>query len=188
MDWLNLIGTAVALAMDAFAVAFAVAASLMPLSRRQTFRLTWHFGLFQAVMPCIGWAGSLTLAGVLSAVDHWIAFGLLWILGLRMIRQAGASKDGLPGADPTRGWSLVGLSVATSVDALAVGFSLGLLGIRIWIPAMVIGTIASVLTYVGTFLGSRVGPFLGQWAGRAGGVILMIIGARILLQHLIGAP
>jgi len=188
MDWLNLLGTAVALAMDAFAVAFAVAASLMPLSARQAFRLTWHFGLFQALMPCIGWAASLSISSALSAINHWIAFSLLLILGLRMIKQAGSSEEGLVGADPTRGWSLVGLSVATSVDALAVGFSLGLLGMSIWIPALVIGTIALVLTFVGIILGRVMGPLLGRWAGRTGGIILMIIGARILLQHLVGSP
>jgi manganese efflux pump family protein len=185
VDLLTLIGTAVALAMDTFAVGAAVTASLPQVTRRHLFRLSWHFGLFQALMPLCGWLGGSALATWLAAIDHWLAFGLLSFLGARMIW---ASRDAsrAESADPTRGWSLVGLSVATSIDALAVGLSLGLMRVSIWMPAAVIGGVAAVLTLVGALLGRRIGPTLGQWASRVGGAVLLSIGARILIQHLCG--
>jgi manganese efflux pump family protein len=189
MDPVVLLGTAVALAMDTLAVAAAISAGLGGLTVRQTFRLTFHFGLFQAAMPAIGWYGGSALAGVLGAVDHYIAFGLLAFLGVRMIRESLRGGDGrAPGAarDPSRGLSLVGLSIATSIDALAVGISLGLLGKPILVPALVIGLVCSSLTFVGTLLGRRVGPSLGRWSGRVGGLVLILIGAKILIEHLGG--
>jgi manganese efflux pump family protein len=190
MDWLTLIGTALALAMDAFAVSAAVAATLPALTGRHTFRLAWHFGLFQFLMPVIGWAAGSTLAQRLAAVDHWIAFGLLALLGGRMIWSSFSGRDEREpqAADPTRGWSLVLLAVATSIDALAVGVSLGFLRVSIWLPSVVIGLITGAVSFVGTRLGRRVGQALGDWAERIGGLVLIGIGVRILISHLWGAP
>lgn len=186
MDWLNLLGTALALAMDAFAVSAAISATMSPMTGRQIFRLTWHFGVFQALMPVIGWLGGAAMLSSLAVVDHWIAMGLLWFLGLRMIWQARRPEQRDHGSDPTRGWSLMGLSVATSIDALAVGLYLGLMGIRIWIPSVVIGVVALSLSLTGIFIGRHVGPLLGQWAGRVGGLVLIAIGTRICVQHMMG--
>jgi putative Mn2+ efflux pump MntP len=172
--------------MDAFAVATAVAASLPRLTARHTFRLTWHFGLFQALMPIIGWIGGGLLSSFMAAIDHWIAFGLLVFLGLRMIWQARNPQNRGRAYDPTRGWSLVGLAVGTSIDALAVGVSFGLIGISIWMPSAIIGLVALLLTYAGIRLGRIAGQYLGQWAERIGGVVLIGIGTRILLQHFEG--
>jgi putative Mn2+ efflux pump MntP len=186
MDLFTLLGTALALAMDAFAVSAAIAASLPRVTARHTFRLAWHFGLFQFLMPIVGWAGGAALSRHLAAIDHWIAFGLLLLLGARMFVQSFSTEERAERRDPTRGWSLVGLSVATSIDALAVGLSLGLLEVAIWVPSAVIGLVACALTCVGTLVGIRVGPALGRWAERAGGLVLLAIGARILVQHLGG--
>lgn len=187
MDTLTLMGTSWALAMDAFAVAAAVSAGLPQMTLRHTFRLAWHFGLFQAAMPIIGWLGGIAVSSALAAVDHWIAFGLLGFLGLRMIQES-FRKGGRRGDyDPTRGWSLVALSVATSIDALAVGVSLGLIQVSIWVPAVVIGLVALGLTALATRLGRKVGPRLGRWAERVGGLVLIGIGTRILIQHLAGS-
>ena len=186
VDLLTILGTALALAMDAFAVATAVAAGLPEWTARRTFRLAWHFGLFQAMMPIMGWFGGSALLPLMAAVDHWIAFALLAFLGLRMIWQARHPEDRSQDFDPTRGWSLVVLSVATSIDAFAVGVSLGLIGISIWVPSLIIGLVTLVVTYVGTRVGRRAGHYLGQWAERVGGVVLIGIGTRILLQHLMG--
>jgi putative Mn2+ efflux pump MntP len=185
MDLLTILGTALALAMDAFAVATAVAAGLPEWTARHTFRLAWHFGLFQAMMPIMGWFGGSALLTFMAAVDHWIAFALLAFLGLRMIWQARDPEDRGQDFDPTRGWSLVILSVATSIDAFAVGVTLGLIGISIWMPSLIIGLVTLVVTYVGTRIGRRSGRYLGQWAERIGGVVLIGIGTRILVQHLI---
>jgi putative Mn2+ efflux pump MntP len=185
MDWLSLLGTAMALAMDAFAVATAVAASLEPIRPRQTFRLTWHFGLFQALMPVIGWLGGSAVASYVSPIDHWVAFGLLGFLGTRMFIESLSEGKPQERHDPTRGWSLVWLSVATSIDALAVGVSLGVLNVRIWIPAAVIGVVALALTFVGTLVGRFIGAHLGRWAARIGGVVLVAVGTRILIRDLL---
>lgn len=186
MDELTILGTAWALAMDAFAVAAAVAAGLPRMTARHTFRLSWHFGLFQALMPIIGWSGGTVLSSFIGLLGNWTAFALLTVLGLRMIRQSGRLEDRGHDCDPTRGWSLVGLSLATSVDALAVGVSLGLIGVSIWVPAGIIGGVALVLSYVGTHIGRRSGGVLGPWAERIGGAVLMAIGIRILIRTIFG--
>jgi putative Mn2+ efflux pump MntP len=186
VDTLTLLGTAWALAMDAFAVSAAVAASLPKMTARHNFRLAWHFGLFQAGMPVLGWFGGTALSSLMASLDHWIAFGLLVFLGLRMIWESRHPQTRGEDYDPTRGWTLVSLSFATSIDALAVGVSLGLIGVSIWVPSVVIGIVALILTLVGSLVGRSAGPYLGQWAEGVGGVVLIAIGTRILFQHLTG--
>ncbi|MBN2054334.1 manganese efflux pump, partial [bacterium] len=119
--------------MDAFAVAIATGVTLRRVTLRQNLRLSWHFGLFQGLMPILGWSLGLTVQELIAAVDHWIAFGLLTVLGGRMI--IGTLRCGtreFRESDPTKGWSLVMLSIATSIDALAVGLSLAMLQVEIW--------------------------------------------------------
>ena len=184
MNGLTLLGTAVALGADAFAVSAAVAAGLPELTARHTFRLTWHFGLFQALMTILGWLGGEGLSAVMFGMNHWIAAGLLFFLGLKMIYESRHPEDRAQDFDPTRGWSLVALSVATSIDALAVGVSLSLIGVSVWIPALAIGLAALVMSFIGTRLGRRAGTILGQWAERIGGLVLIAIGVRILYNYL----
>ncbi len=187
MDRLTLLGTAVALGMDAFAVGAVVAATLETVTFRHTFRLTWHFGLFQALMTIIGWLGGAGLSALLFGMNDWIAFGLLAIIGANMLRESKHPEERGRDFDPTRGWSLVGLSVATSIDALAVGVSLSLIGVGpIWTPALVIGLAAFIMTLLGMKLGKTAGVFLGRWAEKIGGVVLIAIGLRILVQHFTG--
>lgn len=173
--------------MDAFAVSIGVGLTLRQVSGRQTFRLAWHFGLFQALMPILGWLAGLTVERWIAAFDHWVAFTLLAVVGGRMIYEAfqepSPEKDA---CDPTRGMSLVVLSVATSIDALAVGLSLGVIGEQIWYPAVVIGVVAGVLTVVGLQLGRRFGAALGRRMEVLGGVVLVGIGVKILVEHLLG--
>ncbi|MBW1801143.1 MAG: manganese efflux pump [Deltaproteobacteria bacterium] len=183
MDYLTLFGTAWALAMDAFAVAAVVAAGLDRVSFRHIFRLSFHFGLFQAGMPVAGWLGGSVVSSLTAAFAHWIASGLLAFIGVRMIYESGKSDKCKDGYDPTRGWSLVGLSLATSIDALAVGISIGLMGISIWFPAAVIGIVTMMITYLGARIGHRVGNLIGPWAERIGGLVLIAIGIRIIVQH-----
>jgi len=184
---LTLLGIALGLAMDAFAVAIGAGLQLCEVSRRQAFRLAWHFGLFQAFMPIIGWLAGRTLVQYIAPVDHWIAFGLLALIGGKMIYEAFQEEDQEAEAcDPTKGWRLVMLSVATSIDALAVGLSLALLGVSIWYPAIVIGIVAGVLTIIGLDLGKRFGALLGRRMEVVGGLILIGIGVKILVEHLAG--
>ena len=173
--------------MDALAVAIATGIVLGNVSGRQTFRLSFHFGLFQFLMPVIGWLAGLSVERYLSGYDHWLAFGLLAFIGSKMIYEAlRGNGDEKVASDPTRGGSLVVLSVATSVDALAVGLSLGVLRVRIWYPAVVIGLVAAALTAAGLHLGGRIGQRFGRKMEIAGGLVLIGIGFKILLQHLLG--
>jgi putative Mn2+ efflux pump MntP len=182
MGTLTLFGIALALAMDAFAVALGTGVTLKRLTGRHIFRLSFHFGLFQALMPVIGWLAGQTLVQWISAWDHWIAFALLSLVGSRMIRESFQDRE--PAAnDPTRGLTLVILSIATSIDALAVGFSLSLLGVSIWLPAVVIGLVAGVLTIIGMLLGDRIGTRWGSRVEILGGLVLIVIGLKILWEH-----
>jgi putative Mn2+ efflux pump MntP len=171
--------------MDALAVAIATGILLGKVSGRQTFRLSWHFGLFQFLMPVCGWMAGLSIERYLSGYDHWLAFGLLGFIGGKMIYEAlrgsGVEKSV---SDPTRGMSLVFLSVATSIDALAVGLSLGVMRIRIWYPAVVIGMVAGSLTAIGMHLGAPLGNRLGRKMEVFGGIVLVGIGCYILYNHL----
>jgi putative Mn2+ efflux pump MntP len=186
VDSLSLIALAVALAMDAFAVALAAGAILHPLTFRPCFRLAFHFGLFQAMMPVIGWLAGLTVQSFVAAWSHWIAFALLLYVGGRMIHEAVSAEEGAERAnDPSRGLTMVALSVATSIDALAVGLTLAMIDVVIWIPSLVIGLVACGFTVAGLFLGTRAGKRWGKRVEVAGGVILIGIGAKILLSALV---
>lgn len=183
MDLITIFGIALALAMDAFAVALTAGAVLDPLTRRHLFRLGFHFGLFQALMPTAGWLIGMTVQKWISAYDHWIAFALLAFVGGRMILEAFDEDDDKEVSDPTRGLTMVMLSVATSIDALAVGLSLAMLGISVWLPAAVIGVVAGVLTVLGMLLGRRLGHNWGKRVEVCGGLVLCVIGLKILLEH-----
>lgn len=188
MNPFMLIAVAVALAMDAFAVALAIALSLKTPSRGQVFRLAFSFGLFQFIMPVAGWFAGRGLHAFIRGFDHWMAFGLLTFIGGKMILESaviGREEDDA-GCDPTRGASLVILSVATSIDALAVGLSVSLLGVEILFPAVVIGLVAFLLTVVGMRLGPFVGRILGKRMEAVGGIVLIAIGLKILVEHLMG--
>lgn len=186
IDTLTILGIALGLAMDALAVALATGLALGDVSARQTFRLSFHFGLFQFLMPVVGWMAGLSIEAWIGGYDHWVAFGLLAAIGGKMIYESmTAMEEAQERRDPTRGTSLVVLSVATSVDALAVGISLGLLHVRIWYPAVVIGIVASALTAGGMHAGRRLGSAFGKRMEIVGGLVLVGIGVKILLSHLL---
>ena len=184
MNLASLIIVALALAMDAFAVAVASSLSLDRLTPRRVFRLAFHFGLFQALMPTIGWLTGSVFSRYISGIDHWVAFMLLGVVGGRMVhgglRQGDAPKKR---TDPTTGWDLVLLSVATSIDALAVGFSLAMLDSPILVPAFMIGIITAAVTATGMLLGQKIGERWGPRVEIVGGLVLIAIGMRIVLQH-----
>lgn len=184
MDGLTLAGVAIALAMDAFAVALATGLTLPQLTPRHLFRFGFHFGLFQALMPVCGWLAGLSLRSRIDAFDHWIAFGLLGFVGGKMLVDArNKETEEESRTDPTRGLSLVMLSIATSIDALAVGLSLAVLGSDIWTPALVIGLTAAILTVIGMLAGRKVGKTWGCCVEMIGGILLILIGCKILLEH-----
>ena len=186
MQFVNISAIAVALAMDAFAVSIATGVSLKDVSFRQTFRLSWHFGLFQAMMPVIGWSAGLSIRAYIEGYDHWVAFVLLAFVGINMIREAFQHDKGEEQKkDPTKGVTLVILSVATSIDALAVGLSISILNVSIWTPALIIGIVAGIFTVVGLQIGKKIGSAtrLSRYAGAIGGIVLLAIGFKILHEH-----
>jgi putative Mn2+ efflux pump MntP len=186
IDTLTLLGIAVGLAMDAFAVAIATGIVLGTVSGRQTFRLAFHFGLFQFLMPVVGYLAGMTVERYIAEYDHWLAFALLVYIGGKMVHEGfrGEEEEGNGGKDPTRGMSLVVLSVATSIDALAVGVSLGVLHNEgIVYPGVVIGVVACTFTAAGLHLGKRLGAVFGKRMEIVGGVVLVAIGVKILLDQ-----
>jgi putative Mn2+ efflux pump MntP len=175
---------ALSMAMDAFAVCLIAGALNQASGPRPAFRLSFHFGLFQFLMPVLGWLVGWTVEPLIRNYDHWIAFGLLAFVGVRMINAA-VRGDEAQSPDPSRGWTLVLLSIAVSIDALAVGLSLGVLGISVWYPALIIGVVTGALSLLGLFLGQRFGARLGKPVEIIGGAVLIAIGLRILFSHLL---
>jgi len=183
LSYWEILGLAFALSMDAFSVSMAVAAG--PRLPRQTFRLSFHFGLFQFFMPLIGGFLGGALVDLVGAWDHWIALALLVVVGGRMVRGGlDPHREDAPRRDPSTGWSLIALSVATSIDALAVGFGLGLLAVPLWIPCLTIGLITAALSLVAIRMGRVLGERFGPRMEIVGGVILMVIGLNIVVSHL----
>ena len=186
MDFLTVFLIALGLAMDAFAVALSGGFAAGKVTPRQTLRLAFHFGLFQFLMPILGWTAGLTVQNFIQAFDHWVAFALLAVIGGKMVYESfKTEKAEKKASDITRGGSLVLLSLATSIDALAVGLSLSLLRVRILYPSAVIGVVCFALTAFGFTFGSRLGKLLGKRVELLGGLVLVGIGVKILVEHLL---
>lgn len=183
---------AVGLAMDAFAVAVACGLAFDRRDHAGATRIAFSFGAFQAGMPVVGWLAGRALREYIGAFDHWIAFGLLGYLGVHMILAAiRAYRSGESLTRPGQ-LRLLALSIATSIDALTVGVALAVLGVRIAQPALVIGVITFAISYLGIVLGHE---FERVFRGRmrrnvqvAGGLMLVLIGAQILVEHLLATP
>jgi putative Mn2+ efflux pump MntP len=177
----SLLTLSLGLAMDAFAVSVAQGAS-----RRGTagaLRIGAAFGLAQGLMPLIGWALGTAFASVIRDVDHWVAFVLLGLLGAKMLREGLAGEDATP-APALLGWALLGAAVATSVDAAAAGITLPMIGAPVAIACVVIGLVTAGLCVAGVRIGAASGARLGKLAEIVGGSLLILIGAKILIQHL----
>lgn len=186
MSWPYLLGLALALAMDAFAVSIGVSLYLGGAGWAQSLRLAVYFGVFQGGMTALGWLAGREILVYIQALDHWAAFILLAIIGGHMLYEAlseGPSR--FRAKDPTRGLPILVLSVATSIDAMAAGMSIAVLQQPVLTAAVIIGLTALALS----LLAARAGPALGRWAGKsaeiAGGVILILIGIKILFDHML---
>ena len=192
MRLLEIIGLAMGLAMDATAVGAAVGAGLRTVTGHQLFRLSFHFGLFQAMMPVLGWLAGSGAEKWLAPWDHWIAFFILSAVGGKGLNGAWEEwKSGTTNADtvrwqadPTRGVSLVALSLATSLDAFAVGVTFGIIGLDVFFPALIIGVITGTMTLGGMLCGRWLGRRFGLATQVFGGIILVLIGLKILVDHL----
>ncbi len=186
MSFYNIFGIAVALAMDAFAVAIVIGINQQDVKLRQMLRLSWHFGFFQAGMTALGWGFGYKIRFFIETYAYWIAFGLLFLIGGNMFWEAFKHNDDhVVRKDTTKGLTLVMLSVATSIDALAVGFSLSFLNAPVITPAITIGLVALIFTIIGLHIGQRVSVSnkLTTFADILGGAVLWGIGIKILYNH-----
>ncbi|MFA6127241.1 MAG: manganese efflux pump MntP family protein [Bacteroidales bacterium] len=186
MDTIVLIGIAIGLSMDALAVSVANGIMIKKLQVRHAFRIAFSFGFFQAIMPLIGWAAGITFSTYIKDIDHWVAFGLLVLVGSRMIWESvSASQQEEAIRNCLHFPTLLILSLATSIDALAVGVSFAFLDMTIWFPILLIGLITFVICFVGVILGNKIGTFFGNKLGIIGGLVLIVIGIKILIEHLL---
>jgi putative Mn2+ efflux pump MntP len=147
-------------------------------------RLSASFGIFQFLMPIAGWLGGMTVADYIAGFDHWIAFVLLLYVGGKMIHESFQCEEQVHPNDPTKGLTLLMLSVATSIDALAVGLSLAFLKMPILYPSVIIGVVAFTMTALGMLFGEKLGKIFGKRVEVIGGIILIGIGVKILCDHL----
>jgi putative Mn2+ efflux pump MntP len=184
MDLLTTFLIAIGLAMDAFAVSLGAGTASTGRAFRPFFRLSFHFGLFQAGMTFLGWLAGSTIAHWIQNFDHWIAFGLLLFVGGRMIRSGLSNSEEHKTGDLSRGGLLVMVSVATSIDALAVGLGLAMINVNILQSCAVIGIVTSALSVLGLLAGGMLGEKFGKRMEILGGLILIGIGFRILISHL----
>lgn len=186
MDLLTSLAIAFALAIDAFAVSVASGISLINVSKRQTFRLSFHFGLFQSLMTFLGWFGGVSVKPLIEDFDHWLAFCLLLFVGTKMIIDAiKKNEEETFTKDPTKGLTMVILSIATSIDALAVGLSFSMLKMSVTLPIILIGIVATLMTIFGLFIGKTIGQTktVGKYAQILGALVLYGIGLKVLFEH-----
>ncbi len=183
MSWWSILIIAVGLALDAFAVSVGSGIAIRQMRLRHAMRIAVFFGIFQAVMPILGWAGGFFARAWIADYDHFIAFGLLAFIGSKMILDAlrhGEEKT----FNPLDIYVLFTLAIATSIDAFAVGLTLSLLNVHIIGPALIIGLVTFLLSLGGVYLGDRIGHLFENKLEITGGLILIGIGAKILIQHL----
>lgn len=185
MGIVELLLTAVALSMDALAVSITNGMTIRHLSWRHALKTGLFFGFFQALMPAIGYLAGSSVREVIVSVDHWVTFGLLAVIGGKMVWDACQGGEGDEQVEnPTGTLTLTMMAVATSIDALAVGVGLALTQVNILAACSCIGLVTFALCVLGVMLGKRLGDAFQKYAQVAGGVVLMIIGCKILLEHL----
>ncbi len=185
MNLPTLLLTAVALSMDAFAISLSIGISRNVIDLKAMFSAALAFGFFQFLMPVLGWLAASSFSQYIRSFDHWIAFLLLAFIGGKMLFESlrGGGEECPPRKLTLR--SLLMLAIATSIDALAVGVSFALIEVNIWTSSLLIGCVTFLLCALGVLLGRKLGNLLGKWAEIAGGIILILIGLKILIEHLL---
>lgn len=187
MSFIELFVIAVSLAMDAFAVSVSNGLMLPKIKKRHAVTFGAFFGVFQFVMPLVGYMLASGFSKYITAFDHWIAFILLALIGGNMIKESFSEEED---AETTQSnimsfKNLTVLAVATSIDALAVGVTFALVDSgNIWFSCSIIGIVAFVLSYIGVMLGKKISGVFQTYAERVGGCVLVIIGTKILIEHL----
>jgi len=188
MDSTTTVLLALGLAADAFAVSLSSGLTIRHMKINKALKIALFFGGFQALMPLIGWLLGLSFRSFISSIDHWVAFGLLSFIGGRMIYEATQEEICDEKFNPLDIYTLLTLSVATSIDALAVGLGFSVLKTSILAAVTVIGFITFFLCFIGVFLGHKFGDLFQKKIEILGGSILIIIGTKILIEHLTAGP
>ncbi len=186
MPIVTIIIIALGLAMDAFAVSIVSGATFKKLKVRHALRMAAFFGGFQAAMPLIGFLAGMTVRDYTAAYDHWVAFALLAAVGGKMIYESFKIEEAEKKRNPTNTLVLLTLSIATSIDALAVGITLSMITDAVVAAAVVIGLITFVLSFAGVYVGKKFGHFFENKIEILGGLVLIAIGLKILLEHMLG--
>jgi putative Mn2+ efflux pump MntP len=184
MSLVSLIIIAIGLSMDAFAVSITSGIAIKRMHLGHAIVIGLFFGSFQALMPLLGWVGGIRFALWIKEFDHWIACAILAFLGLKMILESRSLEQKQQLSNPMEIPILFMMAVATSIDALAVGVTLSFLEISILTPITIIGSITFLLSFFGTYIGNSFGSFLESKIEIAGGVMLIGIGFKILIEHL----
>ncbi len=185
MSIIEIIGLALGLSMDAFAVSVANGFIIKELKFRSAFRIAFFLGIFQAAMPVIGWAAGLSFVSYIQSIDHWVAFALLGFIGSRMIVESRSLKKESECKNCLHLPTLLLLSLATSLDALVIGISFAFLRVLIFMPVALIGGITFIVCLSGVYLGKKVGHIFESRIEMIGGVVLIGIGAKLLVEHLV---
>jgi len=185
MHFLTFVLIGLALAMDAFAVSIASGVAVKKLQFKHALVIACWFGGFQAVMPVIGWLCGASVSSFIEGFDHWIAFLLLTVIGGKMIYEAFKIEEVEKIFNPMETKIIFMLAVATSIDALAVGFSFAILKDGIVMPAVIIGVVTFITSFIGVLIGDKLGYFFDNKIEIAAGLILIAIGIKILISHLI---
>lgn len=184
MEIVTIILLAIGLSFDSFAVSVCSGLNLPHIRFFQAAKIAIFLALFQAFMPLIGWLVGNSIKSLIEPVDHWIAFGLLSLVGGKMVIESFASPESREIKNPLNIRVILLLSLATSIDALAVGFSFATLLDKIWSAVIIIGSITFIASMLGILLGKTTGPKINRYAEITGGLILIFIGVKILIEHL----
>jgi len=187
MEILTVVLLAIGLSFDSFAVSVCSGLSLPHINIFQAAKMAFFLALFQALMPLIGWLVGNSIKALIEPVDHWIAFGLLGIIGGKMIIESFSNSETREIKNPLNMRVILMLSLATSIDALAVGFSFATIFDKILIVVIIIGVVTFIASMLGILLGKKTGPRISRYAEILGGLILIFIGTRILIEHLLGS-
>jgi putative Mn2+ efflux pump MntP len=185
MTHFTIVLLALALAMDAFAVSIASGIAIKDLRIKHSLIIASWFGIFQAIMPLLGWLGGIKLQRFICEIDHWIVFGLLFIIGCKMIYEAFKIEEVEKKTNPMDVAVLFSLSIATSIDAFAAGISFALLNIGVVEPVIVIGLITFIMSFTGVWIGDRGAHFFEKKMEIAAGLVLIGIGIKVLIGHLV---
>jgi putative Mn2+ efflux pump MntP len=184
MDILTLILIAVGLSVDSFAVSVSSGLILNQITFKRALRIATSLAIFQAVMPILGWFIGKRIETLTESFDHWLAFGLLFIIGGKMIWESFKSDALDKKMNPLELKVLIGMSIATSIDALVVGVSFAFINVNLLLTAFIIGLTTGVFSMLGILFGKKTGLRFGKNMEILGGLILIIIGIKILIEHL----